>query len=76
MSADGNVKFSFAPRSSSVSVKTTSSRNERICAFCGQPLAGEPPVLLKSGQSVHLECYLHIRQSTGSAGKAFRVVRD
>ena len=68
MSADGNVKFSFTPlfpvsvKKPSASV-TTSSQNERICGYCEQPLAGQPPVLLKSRRSLHLECYLTMRKA-------------
>jgi hypothetical protein len=34
------------------------SSSGRFCGFCGLSLQGKPPVLLKSGESVHLDCYL------------------
>jgi len=34
------------------------SSPERMCEFCELPISGDPPVLLKSGHSVHLDCYL------------------
>lgn len=34
----------------------------RHCAFCELPLEGDrPPVSLKTGQRVHLECYVVMR---------------
>jgi hypothetical protein len=38
-------------------------REQRFCALCEAPIAGkQPPVLLTSGRSVHLDCYLALRQ--------------
>jgi hypothetical protein len=58
MSADGNVKF--APVSHPLGMDRAShtqpGRRPRTCALCELPLRGHP-VLLKSGHSVHVECY-------------------
>ena len=71
MSADGNVKFAFTPLSKMFGKKPSASVSvrqqfERICAVCDMPVAGRPPVLLKSGDSVHLECYLLVRKRSAS----------
>lgn len=34
----------------------------RRCDFCHQPLDRQPPVLLKSGHRIHLDCYLLLRK--------------
>ena len=70
MSADGNVKFTLSPLSTviakkpSVSVSTPQLR--RPCGFCELPIGEQPPVLLKSGRSVHLECYLLMRKRSAT----------
>lgn len=65
MSADGNLKFSLASFSANAHGRGTADgkfgrTQERTCAYCQLPLVGQPPVLLKSGHSVHLECYLQL----------------
>ncbi len=71
MSADGNLKLTFSPLSSvlvkKASAPGTAPQIKRICGFCELPLGEQPPVLLKSGRSLHLECYLLMRKR--SAGK-------
>ena len=60
MSADGNLKFTSIPHPSAMAQK---KRAERTCALCDQPLRGQPPpVLLKSGQSVHVDCYFRMQK--------------
>jgi len=54
MSADGNLKFTFVPQAPSTSHKP---KVERTCPLCKLPLRGDPAVLLKTGQSIHVECY-------------------
>jgi hypothetical protein len=65
MSADGNLNFAahFAAFDSSAAamVKARQPRARR-CDFCHQPLDRQPPVLLKSGHRIHLDCYLLLRK--------------
>lgn len=39
----------------------------RCCDFCHQSLDRQPPVLLKSGHRVHLDCYLLLRKKHTSS---------
>ena len=60
MSADGNLKVasvSLAP------VACERSKAERTCPACNLPLRTHPSVLLKTGQSVHVECYFRMQKS-------------
>jgi len=59
MSADGNLKFTSL---SHPPVANHKKRAERTCAVCDLPLRGHPPVLLKSGQSVHVDCYFRMQK--------------
>lgn len=54
MSADGNLKFGSVSHPQAVYQK---QKAERLCPLCHMPLRGQPPVLLKTGESVHVECY-------------------
>ena len=73
MSADCNVKLTLSPLSTVLAKKPSASitppRAKRVCGFCELPLGEQPPVLLKAGCSVHLECYLLVRKK--SANKQF-----
>ena len=70
MSADGNVKIALSPSAAVPAKKPSASVNvpqvKRVCGFCQLPLGAQPPVLLKSGRSLHLECYLLIRKRSVS----------
>jgi hypothetical protein len=59
MSADGNLKFTSLTHPG---VANHKKRVERTCAVCELPLRGHHPVLLKSGQSVHVECYFRMQK--------------
>jgi len=59
MSADGNLKFASV---SQASVARETSRAERTCPVCKLPLRTHPSVLLKAGQSVHVECYFRMQK--------------
>ena len=59
MSADANLKFGSI---SHPPLARHKKREERMCALCELPLRGHPPILLKSGQSVHVDCYFHMRK--------------
>jgi hypothetical protein len=59
MSADGNLKFTSITQPAAVSHK---KQTERFCVLCDLPLQGNPPVLLKSGESVHVECYFRMHK--------------
>jgi hypothetical protein len=62
MSADGNLKFA----SNSHPPASHKKRAERTCALCERLLRGQPPpVLLKSGQSVHVDCYFRMQKEPG-----------
>ncbi|HEV2402442.1 MAG TPA: hypothetical protein VGS27_36265 [Candidatus Sulfotelmatobacter sp.] len=69
MSTTANPKAHLAPNASVMKDALTTTaeahKTRRSCGFCKLPLAAEPPVLLKSGQSVHLTCYLLLRKNTG-----------
>ena len=63
MSADGNFKLDAVhPPLNLLDPNKRIQPRERLCGFCGLSLRGRAPVLLKSGQSVHLDCYLHLRK--------------
>jgi hypothetical protein len=62
MSADGNLKLTSISHPPAISHK---KRAERTCALCELPLRGQPPVLLKSGQSVHVDCYFRMQKRPG-----------
>ena len=62
MSADGNLKLTSISHPPAISHK---KRVERTCALCELPLRGQPPVLLKSGQSVHVDCYFRMQKRPG-----------
>ena len=62
MSADGNLKFASISHPHATSHK---KRKEHNCALCELPLRGQPPVLLKSGQSVHVDCYFRMQKRPG-----------
>jgi hypothetical protein len=59
MSADGNLKFGSNSHPPAIGHK---KRAERTCALCELPLRGQPPVLLKSGESVHVGCYFRMKK--------------
>ncbi len=63
MSADGNVKFtSFAHHPGLSRSSTPHARTrQRVCAFCELPLKANP-VLLKSGHTVHVDCYYRMQK--------------
>lgn len=58
MSADGNIKFTSMRHPPA----THGKRAEQVCAVCHSSLRGHPPVLLKSGKSVHVECYFRMQK--------------
>jgi len=63
MAADGNFKLdAINPSPHLTDLKKRTHAHERLCGFCGSSLRGGAPVLLKSGQSVHLDCYLQMRK--------------
>ena len=70
MSSDGNLKFThilYGPSATdaSVSARKQGQHGECICAFCEHPISRrQHPVLLKSGKSVHLNCYLQMPKRT------------
>ena len=59
MSADGNLKVASI---SLVPVTSERSKAERTCPVCKLPLRTHPSVLLKTGQSVHVECYFRMQK--------------
>jgi len=59
MSADGNLKPTSMPRAPNIRNKPA----EPKCALCELSLRGSPPVLLKSGKSVHVECYFRMQRA-------------
>ena len=75
MSSDGSLKFTHIPYGARVADASASARKqgqhgERICAFCKHPISRrKPPVLLKSGQSVHLDCYLQMPKRPRNRGR-------
>ena len=62
MSADGNLKATSMPHPPTIHHKPA----EPKCALCKLSLRGSPPVLLKSGKSVHVECYYRLVRDSGS----------
>jgi hypothetical protein len=65
MSADGNLKFTFAPE---LALGVNPRTQQRTCALCELPLKGHP-VLLKGGRSVHVECYFRMKKDSASVRK-------
>lgn len=64
MAADGNFKLdAIKPPPEIIDSKKHVHPRQRLCGFCGASLHGKAPVLLKSGQSVHLDCYLLMRKN-------------
>jgi hypothetical protein len=63
MSADGNVKFTSNLNSLGIRQNSAVSprSRQRVCAYCELPLKGRP-VLLKSGHSVHVNCYFLLQK--------------
>ncbi|HEV3511917.1 MAG TPA: hypothetical protein VGS05_09465 [Candidatus Sulfotelmatobacter sp.] len=64
MFADGlNIVSDFAAFDlrAAASLQARQPRSRR-CDFCHQPLERQPPVLLKSGHRIHLDCYLLLRK--------------
>jgi hypothetical protein len=59
MSADGSLKFTSI---SQLPVACERSKVERTCPVCKLPLRAYPSVLLKTGQSVHVECYFRMQK--------------
>lgn len=59
MSADGNLKPTSMPHPPTLHHK----RAEHRCALCNLSLRSSPPVLLKSGKSVHVECYFRMQKT-------------
>ncbi len=59
MSADGNLKFGSLPHPP---LSRKSQQPERKCAVCKLPFRAHPPVLLKTGESMHVECYFRIQK--------------
>jgi len=66
MSSDGILKFAHISHVSNTGEAPASARKqgqhrEGLCPFCEHPISKRHhPVLLKSGKSVHLDCYLHM----------------
>lgn len=68
MYADGlNFASAFATLDlrAAASLQARQPRTRR-CDFCHQPLERQPPVLLKSGHRIHLDCYLLLRKKDTS----------
>jgi len=68
MSADSNLKLSFTPPNSalernSAATRKPAARPERTCGYCELRIPpDQPPVLLKSGHALHLDCYLFLQK--------------
>lgn len=60
MSADGHLKITPISHPALASHK---KREERTCALCELALWGHHPILLKSGQSVHVDCYFRMQKT-------------
>ena len=75
MSSDANLKLAHVPygarvAEASANVRKPGQHHERICAFCKHPISRrKPPVLLKSGESVHLDCYLQMPKRPRNRGR-------
>lgn len=65
MSAEGNLKFSHTPHvpSRREDAATGSKNGKNVCAYCALPLKGHP-VLLKTGGSVHVDCYFLLQKGS------------
>ena len=67
MSSDGILKFAHI---SHVHGTSGAQHRERICGFCEHPISKrQHAVLLKSGDSVHLNCYLKMPKRHGKRGR-------
>lgn len=75
MSSDGTLKLAHIPygarlADASASGKKQGHHRERICALCKHPISRrQPPVLLKTGESVHLDCYLQMPKPARNRGR-------
>jgi hypothetical protein len=75
MSSDGVLKFAHISHVSGAGEAPATPRkhgqqSECICAFCENHISRrQHPVLLKSGKSVHLHCYLQMPKRHGNRGR-------
>ena len=75
MSSDGSLKFAHAhygptAGEASAGIHKREQHREPTCAFCEHAiLRRHHPVLLKSGKSVHLHCYLQMPKRHGNRGR-------
>lgn len=75
MSSDGNLKLAHIPYrpiagEASATTHKRDQHQEPVCAFCEHAiLRRHHPVLLKSGKSVHLHCYLQMPKRHGNRGR-------
>lgn len=64
MSAHGSSKIPLNSPAAPIPPEMTKKnlfKFEPICGFCELPFSRQhPPVLLASGHSVHIDCYLHL----------------
>jgi len=78
MSSDGKLQLAHIPYGARVADASASTRkqgqhHERLCAFCERSISRrQPPVLLKSGKSVHLDCYLQMPKRPRNRGRNSR----
>lgn len=70
MSSDGNLKLSPIPYGArTADARKQRQQDERTCAFCEHPISrSQTPVLLKSGKSLHLDCYLRMPKRPRTRG--------
>jgi hypothetical protein len=77
MAADGNFKLDAINRPPDlINSKRHLHPQERLCGFCGLSLHARASVLLKSGQSVHLDCYLLMRKQSRQPSPKLEVDRQ
>ena len=75
MSSDGNLKLAHIPYGARAADAAASARKqgqhgEPICVFCEHPISRrQSPVLLKSGESLHLDCYLQMPRRPRNRGR-------
>ena len=75
MSSDGNLKLARIPYGAHVADVSSNTRKqgqhrEPICTFCDHVISKrQHPVLLKSGESVHLDCYLQMPKRPRNRGR-------
>lgn len=75
MSSDGTLKFAHshygsAAGDASASTHKRDQQRERVCSFCDHAISRrQHPVLLKSGKSVHLHCYLQMPKRHSNRGR-------